>query len=244
MHYNRRELFKQDRNSIYGINLKKIKSKRIILILISWFLIPVVLAILLLYKPTGSQPAEMVENQEEVSSYLTHILLPEFYNGAQRQEPFELVIRQEGINEAITQGKWPKKAENITFLTPRVFFEPEQIRLIGTVVMKSVEFVLTIAGKFVIDEEGLLNLNVDTIKVGAINVTPVARMVAEKMYAEKLEESGVNANDLGTKVAGSLFSNIGFEPVFKVGEAKIRAEKITVSNKKLVINFIPADRND
>ena len=79
-----------------------------------WLLIDLaVLAILfafLLYRHGRYKPIEHNSDNYrpgEVSPYLTNDLLPKIYNGAQRSEPFELVVTQDGLNDIITHFDWP-----------------------------------------------------------------------------------------------------------------------------------------
>ncbi|GAH89511.1 unnamed protein product, partial [marine sediment metagenome] len=106
-----------------------------------WLLIDLAIAIvifaLLLHKPGRYKPPEYTDDKL-VSPYLTNILGPAIHNGAQREEPFELVVTQKGINEIIAWSKWPKESEGVRFSAPVVFFVPDRIELMGTANMKGV----------------------------------------------------------------------------------------------------------
>ena len=62
-----------------------------------WLLVDLTIVIviftLLLYKPGHYNPTEVVYDGK-VSPYLTHELLPTIYNGAQQEEPFDLIVTQ------------------------------------------------------------------------------------------------------------------------------------------------------
>ncbi|MHC4807272.1 MAG: hypothetical protein ACYTBX_13570, partial [Planctomycetota bacterium] len=158
----------------------KIRKKAKYRKLVCWLFVDlcvaaVVFALLLytpgLYNPAGTGPASYKKGQ--VHPYLTH-LSSELYNGAQRSESFELVITQNGINEIITWSRWPKESEGIILSAPAVLFVPGSIVLMGTAHIKVVEFVVTIALEPRVDEQGLLNLQVAKVKIGAMNITPLA----------------------------------------------------------------------
>ncbi|MHC4086426.1 MAG: hypothetical protein ACYSU5_14625 [Planctomycetota bacterium] len=99
-----------------------------------WLLIDLALAIfilaLLFYKPARYKPlviAPVGNNQDQISPYLSNELLPQLHNGAQRQEPFDLVVIQKGINEAIARLQWPRESNGVLLSAPTVFFVPENI---------------------------------------------------------------------------------------------------------------------
>lgn len=214
-----------------------------------WLLIDLAIAIvifaLLLHKPGRYKPPEYTDDKL-VSPYLTNILGPAIHNGAQREEPFELVVTQKGINEIIAWSKWPKESEGVRFSAPVVFFVPDRIELMGTANMKGVDLVISIVAKPGLDKEGLLNLHVAKVKIGAMNITPVARMMAKRMYAQRLATVPIDTEDLGAKIAGSLLNDEPFEPVFDIAEIfenenkKLQIEKITIMQEKLILRLVPA----
>ena len=224
----------------------KIRKKARYKKLICWLLVDltvaaVIFALLLytpgFYNPAGNDPTGYKRGQ--VHPYLTH-LSSELYNGAQRGEPFELVVTQKGINEIITWSRWPKESEGIMFSAPAVLFVPGSIVLMGTAHIKGVEFVVTIAMELKVDEQGLLNLQVAKVKIGAMNITPLAKMMAKKMYAQRLATVPVDTEALTTKIAGALLNNEPFEPVLRVENKKVRVEKITIVEEKSILHLVPA----
>ena len=112
-----------------------------------WFLVGlttvlIIIALMLLYKPPASRPPQPVHDKY-VSKYLTHVLSPQFYNGLQRQEPFEMIIPQHGINDIIVHSKWPRQYDSVVFLTPKVFFAQDRIVKNQKVVVKTLQFAVT-----------------------------------------------------------------------------------------------------
>ncbi len=217
---------------------KKAKFKKVYWLLIDLAVVAVIL-ILLLYRPARYRPPEPARDKQ-VSPYLTHELLPQLYNGIQRREPFDLVVFQQGINDAIARSKWPKESEGIRFSAPKVLFVSESITLMGTAVVGGVELVITIVVEPLLDDGGLLNLHVAKIKVGAMNITPLARIIARKMYAQRLAAADVDTETLQARIAASLLNNEPFEPVFEVENKKVRAKKISITHQKLTIHLTPA----
>ena len=200
--------------------------------------IAAIIIFLLLYKP-GRYVPHGPSAGKKVSQYLTNELLPQLYNGVQRGEPFDLVMSEDGINDVIARSKWPKKSEGAEILAPQVFFVPDSVVVMGPVVMKGFEFIVTVELLPVFDANGLLNLNIAQIKVGAMNLTLIARITARKMYTQQLAESEVDTENILAKIAGSLLNGEPFEPVFEVEKKKVRIEKISITQGKLTARLIP-----
>ena len=194
---------------------------------------------LLLYTPAGFKTPGAVYSRE-VSNYLTHQLSPQLYNGAQLQEPFDLVVRQEGINEIISHSRWPKDVDGIKFLRPKVLFVPGRIVLMGAVVIKGVELVATVFTEPRLNEQGLLNLHVKRVRIGAVNMTLLARVIAARMYEQQVATKNTDGHSLRAKIAASLLNNEPFEPVFDIpGDGKrVQIEKITIEDEKLTLGLV------
>jgi len=200
--------------------------------------VSVFLILLLLHKPAGyTKPS--VSDSNKVGKYVTHVLSPQFYNGLQRREPFELVIPQDKTKEIVDLTKWPKESGGTTLSAPYVFFAPECIRLMGTAAAGGVEFVVTVVVRPAIDEQGLLNLHVAKVKIGAMNITPLVRPIARRMYRQRQEATNVEPEDMGAKITASLLNDEPFEPVLKVQDGQVRIERITIAEKKLIIRLVP-----
>jgi hypothetical protein len=222
-----------------------IKSKRRKLVI--WILIDltaaVVVFLLLTHRPGGYDPIDFDSlgyEQGQVSPYLTHVLSPQFYNNSQRGEPFDLVITQDGINEIVAGSGWPKFSDGVMLYAPAVLFVPGSAVLMATANVKGVKLIITIELAPKIDERKLLNLHVEKVKIGAVNVTPLARMMSKKMYTEKLAGMDVDTEALQTKIVGSLLNEEPFDPVFEVENNRVRIEEITIQKEKLTVHFVPS----
>jgi hypothetical protein len=222
---------------------KKSRRKKLVFWLLIDLTAAVVVFLLLIYRPGSYKPVDFDSlgyEQGQVSPYLTHVLSPQFYNNSQLGEPFDLVVTQNGINEIVAGLRWPKFSEGVMLYAPAVLFVPGSAVLMGTANVKGVELIITIEIVPKIDEQKLLNLNVTKVKVGAVNITPFARMVGKKMYTEKLAGILVDTEALQAKIVGSLLNEEPFEPVFRVENSKVRIEKITIQQEKLIAHFVPA----
>lgn len=221
---------------------KKAKHKKLACWLLIDLIIAVFIFVLLHYKPGRYKPSDFDGEgyeQNQVSPYLTHELLPKIHNEAQYGKPFDVVVSQDGINEVIAGLGWPKSSDGILLYAPAAIFMPGRIALMGTANIKGVEFIITIELQPKIDERGLLNLPVEKIKIGAMNITPLAKITAKKMYAQRLASVPMDADTVQMKIAASLLNDEPFEPVFNVNKGKVKIEKITIHDEKLIIRFAP-----
>jgi len=198
--------------------------------------------VLFLHKPARYNPpgvGAVGDRQGQVSPYLTHELLPRLYNGTQRDEPFELIVTQNGINDAIAGARWPRQTNGLKFSAPMVLFAADGIVLMGTVAVGAAELVITIEAKPSVDRQGLLNLNVAKVKAGAVNITPFAKVLAKKTYLERPGSSDISTDDLTARIARSLLDGQPFEPVFEIDNKKVRIERIVIEREKLTIYLVP-----
>lgn len=215
--------------------------------LICWLFIDLVVAaiviVLLLHKPGGYNPKEYEFSDKkpgQVSKYLTHELSPSIYNGAQRGEPYDVVITQKGINEIVADLGWPKMSQGVMLHSPAVLFKEGAVLLMATADVKGAEFVVTIRIEPEINADGLLNFQVTKFMVGAMNVTPLAKITANRMYTQKISEMPIENDSFQTKIVQSLINGAPFEPVFEVDRKKVRIETIEVMQEKLIARLIPA----
>ena len=215
--------------------------------LLCWLFVDLVVAAviigLLLHKPGSYDPTDFDSAGYEpgqVSPYLTHELSPRIYNGVQLDEPFDLVITQKGINEIVAGWGWPKMSQGVMLYSPAVLFKPGSAVLMATANVRGAEFVVTIEIKPKIDEKGLLTFGISRVKIGAMNITAIAKITAKKMYLQRIAHLPIDKEAVQTKIAESLLNDAPFEPVFKVDDRKVRIDKITVSKEKLTAHLVPA----
>jgi uncharacterized protein YpmS len=213
--------------------------------LIYWLLIDVSVAIiifaLLLYRPGRYRPLGAApDDQKHVSTYLTNQLVPEINDKVQLDKPFDVVITEDNLNDIISHAGWPLEKNGIILYAPAALITPQAVVLMGTADMQGVQFIVTIEINPVIDGQGLLNLEVSKVKVGAMNLTLVARTLAKKMYAESIAGSTIDTSYWGTKVVASLLNEEPFEPLFPIGGKKtIKIEQITLENGQITAHLVP-----
>lgn len=217
---------------------KKKKFRRICICLLAGLVIVLLVPSLLLYRPARVGQLHVADTNE-VSPYLTHQLLPQLYNGTQLAEPFDLPVAESGINDIIARCNWPRQYGQVIFSVPVVSFTAGFVELTGVVVTRGVELLVTLRLKPVLDADGLLNLYVTRVKIGAMNITPVARLVAARMYQNRLAEGDIDTEDIWARIAASLLTNQPFDPVFTIEDKKVRLDKITLAPRKLTLGLMP-----
>jgi len=221
---------------------KKSRMKK----LACWLLVDLAVAGLILgllfYRPGRYRPLSPDSFRPgRISPYLTS-LSSEIYNGAQLGEAFSVVVTEKGINDMLARWrKWPLEHEGVLLYSPAVVLTPGTATLMATANVKGMEFVVTVELQAKIDEGGLSHLKVGKLKIGAMNITPLARMIAKKMYAEQVGAVAVDTEAWQTKIVASLLNDESFVPVFPTGDNRIRVRvlKVTIQKGKLVLHLLP-----
>jgi hypothetical protein len=197
-----------------------------------------IIVLLLLHKPSGYEPPQTIEDRQ-VSKYLTHVISQDLYNGAQLGEPFDLVITEEGISDIVARSGWPKQVGEASFSTPEVKFNPGIILLRGMVNLDTVELFVVIEGTGYIDGQGLLHLDVTKVKIGAVSVTTIAKLVAGALYNNEATRRQLEEDDWRAKIMTALLLDTPFEPVFEIEESKVRIDNVKIESGKVTIHFVP-----
>jgi uncharacterized protein YpmS len=220
-------------------NAKKSKFKTYFLPAITLALPLLVLTLVLTaYKPGRYAPVKITD-QNQVSPYLTHQLMPTIYNNAQLGEPFEVVITQQGLNDIIARLPRPVRLNNITLADPQIILSPQQIILMATVRARPIDFFVTIELNPTINERGLLNLHINSVKLGAVNITAVARLIGNKAYSNWLTTTGTEPNNFAAQVCRSLLRDDPFEPVFEIRGKTLLLSRINVKTKSITAQLSP-----
>ena len=186
------------------------------------------------YKPSPIDPAAYEPGQ--VHPYLTR-LSSDFYNGAQMQEPFDFVVDQGRLNEAIAD--WFEQANDVSLYCPAVVFQGGSAVFMATADLKGFEFIVTIAVEPRIDAQGMMSLHVNKVKVGSMALTPIARLIAGQMYGQRVAEGLIDADHWRAKLAAGLLGAETFDPVIKAEDKKVRVQAVSADRGKLVVRFAP-----
>ena len=192
---------------------KKAKLKKAIWILAIPAAAVIIVFSLLLYKPSYfNHPSG--NGDKYISQYVTNVLIPYIHNNAQLSKPFDVTIGQSRTKDFIALAKWPQQYDGITFLRPAAFFAADSVVFAGSAVVKDVEFVITVVLKPQWSENRLLNLNITTVKIGAVNITAFVKLITRNVYARKLASKEADPEDIGPKLVASLMADKPFEERF------------------------------
>ncbi|MBN1795914.1 MAG: hypothetical protein JW804_04515 [Sedimentisphaerales bacterium] len=233
-----------DNQPLYLDQLREKKPRKFVLLkiflacLLFLTVVCVILAFMLLHKPDDYNPPPSPPD-EYVSQYLTNYISTEIYNGAQRQEPFDLIVTEEGINDIIARSGWPKQMDGISFTVPKTTFTKDLVQLQGVAKLQNFELFITVQASGFLDKQGLLHLSVKQVKVGALNMLPIVHFAAETIYKNEAEERQLSPDDYRTKIMESLLYDIPFEPVFEVEDNKIRITSLVINSGRTILHFEP-----
>ena len=220
-------------------NVKKTKFRKYLLPAALFVLVLLVsVLVLTAYRPKRYAPVR-VADQNQISPYLTHNLLPAVFNGAQRSKQFEVVITQDGLNDIIARLPQPIKLHDITLTDPQVILTPMQITLMATVKARPVNPVLTIEVNPFINQHGLLNLCINRVLLGNVDITPIAMSIGNKAYSNWLSSTGTEPDNIAAQICRSLLNNEPFEPIFEIGGKQLRVSNIEITTKKIIVLLTP-----
>ena len=143
-----------------------------------------IMLLLLTKRPDGFTSAKADSNQ--VSPYLTHKLAPEFWDKFQIGKPFNIEIRQEGVNDILSRdsfvaGGWPVLYDKVKVFAPQVKFSSDNLTVITKVEMMAVAMYFTVAAEIFINDDKLCVVKINQIKVGNVDMTNAGLAVAKKM---------------------------------------------------------------
>ena len=204
------------------------------------FVLLVCVVFMLTAVPRHYQPLQP-ENSNEVSQYLTNYLAPQIHNKSQLDEPFELVITEQGLNDIIARGRWPIKLNGLTASGPAVVLSANQITLMATVKYGRLWAVVSIVMSPTIDETGLFCLNLQNVKAGSVGITALAKELSRKITATYLGK--VDGNTWADDMTAALLENKAIDPIFAAYNRQVRLTDIDISNGKAVLHFTPQGKN-
>ena len=180
---------------------------------------------------------------DQVSTYLTHNLAPDFYNKIQLDKPFRMIIDQQGLNDIIaTSSDWPQDAGAAVVSTPSVSFSPDMIKAMAKINFGKFPVVTTVELAPSLDDNGFMVLGLQHVKAGAVNITPIAKSLIIKLIDEELQAAPADFDYEWLKgVRAAVIDNTPFEPVFTLDGKIIRITEFQLSDQKLTIMLNPVE---
>jgi hypothetical protein len=220
-------------------NVKKNRLVRYLLPVILILLIIIVLAFVLVgHRPANYAPPTAA-NPNEVSRYLTNQLLPNIYNGSQLNQPFELEITQDGLNDILSHMPGAMITDNLTVVRPEVILTTMEVTVMATAETRPMNLFLTIELNPFINKQGLMNLCINRILLGKVNITSIARSIGNKAYIDWMARTGTEPNNIASQICLSLLKDEPFDPVFEIYGRTMRVSKIDVMRGKMVVLLTP-----
>jgi hypothetical protein len=207
-----------------------------------WLLVPVVagmgigIVILFGYSPSAYAPTQP-ENPRQVSVYLTHQLGPDFVNQVQLDQPFALVIEQAGLNDIISRWPWPQQLGELAFSDPVVMFSGESIILMGQLKYKDIASVISMQAMPVMNDAGDICLNIQSIRLGMLPVTPFIATLARKAFEDNASLFE-GEPDLQTTV-DAVLRNDYFDPTFWFFDRRVHVTDFSLQPGMLHLTLTP-----
>jgi hypothetical protein len=187
-----------------------------------------------------------VAKTEQVSPYLTLYLAPNIHNSVQLDDPFEVIVPQDGINEIIAEEdllgwKWPVKYGGIVISRPVAAFTPNTISLMGKVDLFGFEAVVTLCAMPTMDKDGMLSLNLQYVRAGSLDITYLAKSAIVRAIQSQITE--VPQEYWLLDILGACRENKPFDPIFPASDGRyIRLIKSSISEKMLILIFEPSNK--
>jgi len=198
-------------------------------------ILPAAIAFMLTRTPAYYKPLTP-PNRAEVSPYLTNYIAPEIHNKSQLDEPFELVITQTGLNDIISRGPWPLTSGGASITLPAARLSGGRVFLMATVKYGRVPAVLTIIMNPVLDEAGLLSINLEQVNAGVFDITHFAKELAEEIITAGISKIDSTWAD---NITAAVLENKPFDPLFPAYDSEVRLTGIDISDGKAVLQLTP-----
>ena len=200
------------------------------------------ICILFWYTPRAYEPVGP-KNAEHVSLYLTHELAPEFNNEVQKGRPFELVISQSGLNDIISKEFHSRDFGDLLFSDPYIIFSEQSILLMGTLAYEGVSSVVSITALPVMNSDGKINMNIQSVRLGMVPVTTLVTKLAQKALDDN--RSSFEGDEKAEESVQAIIHNEPFAPMFLFSteycEYWVRISKFSIEQGSLKLTLLPEE---
>lgn len=199
-------------------------------------LVVIMAVILCNYTPRAYRPIAPT-SPDHVSTYLTHELGPDFFNNIQLNTPFDLLVRQQGLNEILRDPLWSGNFNDFSFTDPMVLFDTGTIYLMGTLTYKNFSSTLTLIASPRMDDAGAICLHIQSVRMGILPVTGLVRWMAQTAF----DQSGdcFEGEEDIANVVQAVIQNEPFDPVFELSGYHARITEFTLEPGLLTLRFQP-----
>lgn len=194
------------------------------------------ITLLFFHKPRVYKPLQS-KNPEQVSLYLTHELGPEFFNQAQLDQPFDLIIEQQGLNDIVSRLDWIQQLGPLSLQQPSIIFADRSILLMGTLRYKGASSVLSILAFPIMDANQQIYMNIQSVRLGMIPVTSLISRLCQKAFDDNRD--GFKDDPEVEQIVQSIIRNEPFDPVFRISDRRVRITGFTLENNVLKLTLLP-----
>jgi hypothetical protein len=162
----------------------------------SCLIVPVLISVLILVRPSGYRPEVLTEEQGRHAEDYAIGKTQQVYNGVNRIEPFSLSLDEKEINRLIlwVYNRWQTSTNGAdpVFLKPQIRLAGNQLSVSGSVKYKGVSVVISVGFGFRIMQDGQLEIRLLPVKAGLI---PLPRNVTDRYFREAAH--GLARNNAG-----------------------------------------------
>jgi hypothetical protein len=177
------------------------------------------------------------EKKSQISKSITHMLATTLFINLQRDKAFHLDFSEDNVNEILSHLEWSKKKNGAVIHQPRILFPEERLVCMANVDYKGFRFSVTVELIPYLNTDGLLEIDISKVRIGALPVTPIARKILADNYANRTADPA--KPDWQKKLEKALFTDAPAEPVFKILERKIRITGLHITDQTLKTKLIP-----
>ncbi|MHC4552082.1 MAG: hypothetical protein ACYSUT_04845 [Planctomycetota bacterium] len=216
---------------------RKPRRKRWLWIVPAVILCPIAAGVFMCsYTPRAYQPSP-TENPDQISTYLTHELGPDFFNNVQLDEPFELLVKQHGLNDIVAGQFQGEQFDGFSFIDPMIVFGEETIYLMGTLNYKQISSVITLIAIPEMTADNKVCMNIQSVRMGVLPVTKLVTFLAQQAFDQSADcFEGEEDIRLMTE---AIIRNEPFDPVFEADGHTARITEFTLTPGLLTLTFQP-----
>ena len=188
------------------------------------------------YTPRAYQPPAS-DKTGQVPTYLTHELAPDYINNIQLDEPFELLVKQHGLNEIIASQFQAEEFDGFSFTNPMIVFDTGTIYLMGTLHYKQISSVITIIATPEMTPDKQVCMNVQSVRMGVLPVTKLVTFLARQAF-DQSQDCFEGEEDIRL-ITEAIIKNEPFDPVFEDNGHSARITEFTLKPALLTLVFKP-----
>jgi hypothetical protein len=184
--------------------------------------------------PCCYRPIEIIDDNQ-ISQYLSNVILPQFYNKSQISEPFEIVFTQAGIVDIVSRHIKNEDLKKWGFSDVSITFKRGRILLSGKTKYHNFDFFVTAVFEPDVNRDGFC-AGLTMIKAGVRRIPFGVKFLRDRILYELAGKS--SGSDM-VHYAGVLLNDNRTPAEFKFDHRNIKIKNITVDEQKLIITFLP-----